>query len=159
MLANLEEGGINRCLDKISFIVDLEQSRLLALDLAAEDEGSREGGSGRAERLAIGAVHLAQCSADQPGCLEQCRHIHHVDAIAFVGMGNAFIEKADDRLGNGEVSRRQQDYRSFTLLFENMHFPKTGNVVETRIGTGIGGKNNASVEAESYAVCHDQTLS
>jgi hypothetical protein len=65
---------------------------------------------------------------------------------------------ADDSLSSGQISRAQQNYDAITATFEHRHFAELGEVVDARVGAGVGGENHSLVEHHADAIRHAMRL-
>jgi hypothetical protein len=57
-------------------------------------------------------------------------------------------------LRNRQVAGGHEDHQAIARILEHAHLARSGDMVDTRIGTGVGEKNQAGIEAQGNAVSH-----
>jgi len=70
----------------------------------------------------------------------------------------AFAQDAEHRLSDRKIARRRDRHDAFTRLGEGVQLAKHGNVVEARIGAGVGDHHQSFVDKNATAISHGVRL-
>src|SRR5262245_3176859 len=156
VLADLQVRRVLGAFDEIAGGVEHEQPRPLALDLAAQQERDIEPHVGGFERPAFELVQVADGAPDALRRLEHGRGIHQRFELAGLGIFPALTQDADDRLADREVAGRGDRHDLLARLNERMELAEGRNIVDARIGAGVGKHHEAVADQDATAIRHDR---
>jgi hypothetical protein len=152
VLADLEERRVRRGFDEIAFRIDIEKARPLAPDLPAHDEGRPESVGALADRRGIVDDFLDD-RADQLRGLEHGAGFHE-RGPAGAWRANAFVDQAGHGLSRRQVAGREQHDCALAGRAPGPHLGKGRDVVQARIGPGIGHEDQPAVHLQPDTICH-----
>ena len=157
MLANLQERRVAGGFDEVARRIDLEQAHRASGDLAAQQDRHIEGHVLLLHRLAMRAVDAAHRFAHQRGGGEHGRHGVDGFQLAGFGIGQAVLDQVDHRLRDRKVAGRHRGDQALAGAMELLQFGEAGDVVEARIGAGIGQHHQPLVEKQANTIGHEAT--
>ena len=152
--ADLKIGRVGTGLDIVSGGIDVEQARWFPLNLAAENEARVEVDAECAQGLCIAPVDFAYafphmaCGFEHIGDLEQ----------AFPFLGLVFLKLTHHGLSDGQVAGGEQNQYTLAGAFEQIHLTIGVDLVDPRIGAGVGKEHETGVHQHADAVSHDWGL-
>ena len=116
----------------------------LGADLATKNEGSLEAGLAGFQS---GAVNLADVAN---GVANEARGaIHRRDAEKRIGIGNGrrqlLVERADDRLRDGQIASRQEHQNALTGLTPEVQFAVLRYIVDPGIRACVGSEDQSAI--------------
>jgi hypothetical protein len=130
----------------------VEQARLFAPDLAAENERAVELVAVLLEILGVALVDVAQ------GIAHDARGAEHVggaeDGRGLRGILGRLAKQIDHRLGDREIARRQQHQRAVVQPLERRHLAERIDLIDAGVGPRIGQHHETGVDQQADAVSH-----
>ncbi len=138
----------------VAFRVDQIERRVLALDLAAEDQGRAQ-----IHRACRTASCCAGSFCERTGYrTDVLGGVIHVTDRAQIDRGVGVVEIAPDRrkhrLRRRQVAGRHHDENAVSRKLEDMQLVVGTDVVDTRAGTGIACENQSLIHLDGDAISH-----
>ena len=128
--------------DEVALGVDQKQPGFGAFDLPANNDRSVKTGIGAFAGLGLPFNHFAQGVADQSGHLKHRRQPQDRGRAVRGGL-HPLVDQADQRLRGGKVPGGQDGDAAFAIFRPSEHLAIGGNIVQPRIGPGIGHEHKA----------------
>jgi len=147
--AELQIQGIFGSGERVSLRIDQIEVRILAANLAAEEEVNVE-----AERVALegGAIDIrnaAHAVTDDAGGIVKRAGLSQ----AFSGI-EIIAEQGDDGLADGEASADKNDEDALAGLDKTIHLAANVDLIKTGVGPGIGGEYETFLRGNTQTICH-----
>ena len=139
VLTDLQIGRVGRRLDEIAGRIDHEQAQPSALDLTAEQHRHVErAGIACSKLLADGAVDLADGAADELRRLNMLGMSVMVRTSPLSGSSMPSVTRLRTDWLTARFTGGGDGHHGLAGLLEQVQLAKCGNVVDARIGAGIG---------------------
>ena len=130
----------------------MEQTMGFAGDLAAKQQVAVEVSITAVLLVAAVALdHLQQRFTDQHRGVVEGSDLHQIRLLLGT---DARAEQAYHALGGGQIAGGLQHQHPFPLLMENVQLFKSGNMVDARVGAGVGSKHQSIRQAHGHTVGH-----
>jgi EAL domain-containing protein (putative c-di-GMP-specific phosphodiesterase class I) len=152
----LEVGRLARGFDEVAGGVDVKEPRLLAPDLPSEDERTVEVVAVFLQVHGIARMHLAQRIAHDACGVEHI--VRPKDLGRCVGVLEILVEQVDDRLGDGQVARRQEHQHALVRALEGRHLAERVDLIDTGVSPGIGQQHQPGIDQQADTVGHAKIL-
>ena len=150
--AELEIRRLGRRLDEVADVVDVEEARLLAANLPADDETQVELEAEVLHRRRVARVYAAHGFADDGRGVEHRLGVPQREACC-VGLKRR-AQRRQHCLRQRKVAGGLHDDDALAGPLEPVRLAKRAHLVDAGIGPRVGQKHDAGVEPNPYAVRH-----
>ncbi len=99
-------------------------------------------------------AHLADRQADQLGGAEHAGGVGEGLQFAGVRIDQPFLEDAQGRLGHRQVARGRHRQHPLARRLVDVQLAIGGNVVEARVGAGVGEHHESFLDEDTGAIGH-----
>ena len=98
---------------------------------------------------------MAHCRAQHAGCVEHTLGVPDGDGFAVFGFLQLLdLQNLTHRLRNAQVARRQQHHEAVAGLLVNDHLAEGADLVQPRVGAGVGQEHQSGIEFDGDAIGH-----
>ena len=136
--------------DVVTLRIDHVYRRFMAGYLASDDEA-------RLDINRTAAVFFLLLATDITDVFRRVAHQLEGHKRLLCGVFDVTPDLRDHGLRGGQVAGRQQHELALAGDAEAVHFAVGTDIVNARVGTGIGNKHNAGFKADGQAIGHDLT--
>ncbi len=158
VLADLQIGRVGGAFDEVAGGIDHVEPRPLALDLAAEQERHVELDVGGFERAVLLLVHRRIARPMRWAAWNMVGAFISVSRSPVAGFSRPSRRILRHRLGERQVAGRRDRHDALAGLGEGVQLAEHRDVVEARIGAGVGDHHQSLVDEYATAIGHGVRL-